>query len=108
MFRHVTLFALALTMLAASTANAAEPTYTTINVEKMCCKGCAQKIASQLYVVRGVKEVRVNLDNKVVYVIPQQSKTVSPRAMWEAVEKGEDTPLQLAGPSGTFTQKPRF
>lgn len=108
MFRHATLFAFALTMFAASAANAAEPIYTTINVEKMCCNGCAQKIASQMYVVKGVKEIRVNLDKRIVFVIPQQNKVISPRAMWEAVEKGEDKPLQLAGPSGTFNTKPRF
>lgn len=108
MFRQATLLSIALALLVTSAANAAEPAYTTINVEKMCCNGCAQKIAGQLYVVRGVKEVRVNLDKKLVYVIPQQTKTVSPRAMWEAVQKGEDNPIRLAGPSGTFTKKPQF
>ena len=108
MLRHASMVSIALVLTLTCVAKAAEPTYTTINVEKMCCKGCAQKIASQLYVVKGVKEVRVNIEKKVVYVIPQQSKIVSPRSMWEAVEKGEDHPLQLAGPGGTFTQKPRF
>lgn len=107
--RRATLVALAATLVFTITGivSAAEPTYTTINVEKMCCDGCAQKIAGQLYVVKGVKEVRVNMEKKLVFVIPQQSKVVSPRAMWEAVQKGEDNPLRLAGPSGTFTTKPR-
>lgn len=95
-------------MSLAGFAAAAEPTYTSITVERMCCKGCAQKIASQLYVVKGVKEVRADIEKRLVFVIPQQNKTVSPRAMWEAVEKGEDNPLRLAGPSGTFTKMPPF
>lgn len=82
------------------------PTHTTISVEKMCCDGCAQKIAARLYTVRGVKEVRINLEKKLVFVIPQENQTLSPRAMWIAVEKGEDQPIVLTGPSGTYKKKP--
>lgn len=87
---------------------AEEAVYTEIAVEKMCCKGCAQKIASKLYTVRGVKEVRVNIPQKKVYVYPTQSANLSPKAVWEAVVAGKDNPLRLAGPQGTFTQKPQF
>ncbi|MEX0867727.1 MAG: heavy metal-associated domain-containing protein [Pirellulales bacterium] len=87
---------------------AEEAVYTEIAVEKMCCKGCAQKIASKLYTVRGVKEVRVNIPQKKVYVYPTQSASLSPKAVWEAVVAGKDNPLRLAGPQGTFTQKPHF
>ena len=79
-----------------------------IHVEKMCCDGCAQKIAAQLYVLRGVKEVRADWKKKVVIVIPQNQARLSPRAIWEAVEKGQDRPVRLACPVGTFTAKPRF
>jgi len=81
---------------------------TVVHVEKMCCKGCAQKIASQLYVLGGVKEVRYDLKQKVVIVVPQTRHQVSPRAIWEAVVKGEDRPIRLAGPAGTFKLKPRY
>ena len=81
---------------------------TTIAVEKMCCAGCAKKIAAKLYEVRGVKAVQCDVKGKRVAVIPQQNVVLSPRALWEAVEKGEDRPLQLAGPTGTFTSKPRY
>lgn len=102
------IIAIAFALTTAGSVSAAEPAHTTINVEKMCCKGCAQKIASQMYVVRGVKEVRINMEKRLVFVIPQPNTNVSPRAMWEAVVKGEDKPLRLAGPSGTFTKKPAF
>lgn len=102
------LFACVVLAVAASASQAAEPAHTEVAVEKMCCKGCAQKIASKLYTVRGVKEVKVNIPKKLVFVIPTQSTTLSPKAVWEAVEAGEDTPIRLACPQGTFTQKPRF
>lgn len=110
MLLRASYFALAgaFALIFADCAGAAEPSYTSITVEKMCCKGCARKIAGQLYVVKGVKEVRVDIEKKLVFVIPQRSVAVSPRAMWEAVEQGGDRPLRLAGPSGTFTTKPRF
>ena len=91
-----------------SVALAQQPAYTTINVKKMHCAGCAKKIAARLYTVRGVKEVRVNMQKKAFFVMPQTSAVLSPRAMWEAVEKAEDNPIRLAGPSGVFTAKPRF
>ncbi len=87
---------------------AEEVVYTEIMVEKMCCKGCAQKIASKLYTVRGVKEVRVNIPQKKVFVYPTQSASLSPKAVWEAVLAGDDNPLRLSGPQGTFTQKPQI
>lgn len=108
MYRQTTISAVLLAFFMGGSAFAVEPTHTTISVEKMCCQGCAQKIASQLYVVKGVKEVRVNIEKKLVFVIPQQRKVVSPRSMWDAVVNGQDIPLRLAGPSGTFTTKPRF
>jgi Cu+-exporting ATPase len=74
----------------------------------MCCGGCAKKIASKLYAVRGVKAVQCDVKGKRVAVVPQQNVVLSPRALWEAVEMGEDRPLQLVGPSGTFTTKPPY
>jgi copper chaperone len=91
-----------------SNASAAEPAWSSIEVKKMHCAGCAKKIAARLYAVRGVKEVRVDVDKKTLFVAPQQNAALSPRAMWEAVEKAKDVPIRLAGPSGTFTGKPRF
>ena len=91
-----------------SNLSAAGPAWTSIAVKEMCCGGCAQKIAARLYAVRGVTEVRVDMDKKTLFIAPQQNAVLSPRAMWEAVEKAKDVPLRLAGPSGTFTEKPKF
>lgn len=88
--------------------SAAEPSWSSIEVTKMHCAGCAKKIAARLYTVRGVKEVRVDLEKKTLFVTPQPNAALSPRAVWEAVEKADDVPIRLAGPQGTFTEKPRF
>ncbi len=91
---------------AAPTVPAARGTIT-INVEKMCCGGCAKRIATQLYDVPGVAEVESNIEAKTVTVRPEARKTPSPKAIWEAVERGKDVPLKLVSPQGTFTKKPR-
>ncbi|HUS39705.1 MAG: heavy metal-associated domain-containing protein [Pirellulales bacterium] len=88
--------------------SAAEPTWTSITVKTMHCAGCAQKIAARLYAVQGVKEVRVDIEKKTLFVAPQQSEQLSPLAMWEAVEKAKNVPICIAGPSGTFTEKPKL
>jgi hypothetical protein len=58
--------------------------------------------------VRGVKEVRVDVEKKTLFVAPQENAVLSPLAMWVAVENAKDFPVRLAGPSGTFTEKPGF
>jgi copper chaperone CopZ len=91
-----------------SNSSAAEPAWTSIAVKEMHCAGCAKKIAARLYTVRGVKEVRVDVKKKTMFIAPQQNSVLSPRAMWEAVVNAKNVPIRLAGPSGTFTAKPRF
>ena len=73
----------------------------------MHCGDCAQKIANKLYTVKGVSKVTANLKTGIAYVTPADKKTLSPRALWEAVEKAEFSPVKLEGPSGKFTKKPK-
>ncbi|QGJ72302.1 Copper chaperone [Planctomycetales bacterium 10988] len=100
--------AFAVCLMLVGQLTAAEPAWTSITVKEMHCAGCAQKVASRLYTVKGVKEVRVNVEKKTLFVAGQEQATLSPKAMWEAVLKAENEPLRLAGPSGTFTKKPTF
>lgn len=83
------------------------PAYTVIAVEKMHCDGCAKRIANKLYEVAGVEKIQVDVEKKLLWVHPQTGKQLSPRGLWEAVERGNDRPVQLQGPSGTFTKKPQ-
>ena len=98
----VALFGLMLTQ----TAKAASPTYTTITVKNMHCSACAKKIAAQLYKVKGVKEVRADVKKNLAYVVPVSQANLSPKAMWEAVEKSGFTATKMTGPGGTFNAKP--
>jgi len=88
---------------------ASEPTTveTTITIEGMHCQGCAKKVASRLKAVAGVQEVRIDAESGLAVVVPLADATVSPRALWEAVQKSRYSPVRLEGPSGTFTRKPR-
>lgn len=86
----------------------ASPTpFTAIHVEDMHCADCAKKIASKLYGVPGVVEVRADVAKSVAYVVPQKDKSVSPKALWEAVEKAGFKPVKLDGPGGAFSKKPK-
>ncbi len=90
------------------TVNAATPvSYTTIHVDNMHCDACAKKIAGKLYALPQVAEVRADVPKSIAYVVPHQTKTPSPRAMWEAVEQAGFKPVKLVGPAGSFTSKPR-
>lgn len=80
---------------------------TRIYVEGIHCGHCAKRLAAKLYTVKGVAGVKASVQKGVAYVTPQQSKSPSPRALWEAVEAAEMTPLKIVDPRGTFTKKPR-
>jgi len=92
----------------AGRAEAADVPQTSIQVVKMHCGGCAKRLAAKLYTVPGVTAVSFDLQSKTLFVTPQTNAAPSPRALWEAIELAKDTPVQLAGPQGTFTAKPSF
>ena len=98
---------LAAGILAGARAQEQPPPYTVITVEKMHCAGCAKRIGNKLYEVPGVKAVQADVEKKLFWVHPEPGKQPSPRALWEAVEKGNDRPTRLHGPSGVFVEKPK-
>lgn len=98
--------ALTLSAFSGISVQAAEPEYTWIFVEDMHCSACAQKIARKLYTVGGVVKVQTDVSKNVAVVTPQPGINISPRSLWEAIEKAEFLPVKLQGPNGIFTQKP--
>lgn len=101
------LLALAVGLLVGgSSAFAADPAPTTITVPGMHCGGCAKKIAAKLTAVAGVAKAEADVEAKTIKVTPKVNVAVSPKALWEAVEKAEQTPSKLDGPNGVFTKKP--
>ena len=97
--------ALAVLALSAS-VRATEPAVTAITVEKMHCLNCAQSMAEELYAVPGVAKVTADVKAKRMTVSPKAGSQVSPRALWEAVEKAGFKPTRLEGPAGKFTTRP--
>ncbi len=83
------------------------PAYSVLWVEKMHCAGCAKRIGGKLQEVPGVAKIQYDVEKKLLWVHPQPGKQLSPRALWEAVEKGKDRPIRLHGPNGVFTTKPQ-
>ena len=94
-------------ILAAAQLCAADPKPTIITISNMHCAGCAKKVTDQLNTVIGVGKAEADLAAKTVKITPKTNATLSPKALWEAVEKADKTPTKLEGPDGTFTDKPK-
>ncbi|MCO6042717.1 cation transporter [Aeoliella sp. ICT_H6.2] len=73
-----------------------------ITAEKMCCKGCAQKVSGQLYTLKGVKSVSVDLSTHTVNVmLPNPSASTLGR-IWHAVEQGNGGPTSLSTSTAAY------
>ena len=91
----------------ATTAEAASPkTPTVITVGKMC-GGCVKKITARFDKIDGVAGVRCDIKKQTVTVGPEKGYVLSPRGLWEVMEKLGKPPKKLAGPRGTFRSKPK-
>ena len=88
-------------------SEAADPVPTTLTIPGMHCNGCAKKLANKLVEVEGVAKAEADVEAKTIKVTPKANVALSPKALWEAVEKAEQKPTKLEGPSGTFTAKPK-
>jgi len=77
-----------------------------IFAEEMCCKGCAQKVAGQLYAAPGVTAVDADFENKTVVVTVSQKKGASLEQLWQAVAAGEGGPTKLTTTEATFSMTP--
>lgn len=98
--------ALITTVFGTSHATAAETSSTSITIEGMHCAGCAKKIATRLRAVSGVADAQVSVETGTASVTAKDKSNVSPRTLWETIEKAGYTPTKLVGPSGSFTKKP--
>ena len=104
--RSLAAAALAGLFLLAAHARAADPPATTITVPEMDCASCAKKVGGKVAEVPGVAKVEYSVEARTLKVTPKAGATLSPKALWEAVEKGGKDPSKLEGPGGTFTKKP--
>lgn len=108
--RFLTRWGLSLAVLAVLTltplARGEKPAVTTITIPRLHCPVCAKKVADKLQAVPNVASVQTDLDALTAVVTPRPDTVLSPRLLWEAVEKAGKKPSKLEGPSGTFTSKP--
>lgn len=79
----------------------------TISVEGMHCAGCVKKVETKLKAIAGVDQVKIDVAKGTVVVNPRAKKELSPRLLWETVEKAGYQPTKIAGPAGTLTAKPK-
>ena len=86
---------------------AAEPTNSVISVNGMHCAACSRKISNKLQEVTGVSAATADAKTGLVSITPKAQATLSPKALWEAVEAAGYKPMKIVGPSGTFTEKPK-
>jgi len=87
-------------------AFAAPPVHTVVTV-KALCPNCGKKIVAKLSELPNVEGASLNLEKRAIYVRCTAGTSVSPRAIWETVERGGELPIRLDGPHGSFTAKPQ-
>jgi Cu+-exporting ATPase len=86
---------------------AQDPTLTRITFAEIHCAGCAKKIAKTLQAMPNVAQAGADFQTRTAVVKPKPQMVLSPRVLWEAMEKINQKPARLEGPSGTFTEKPK-
>jgi copper chaperone CopZ len=104
---HVTLL-VSLVAIGATTPVLAVPTQARVEqvqivADEMCCKGCARTVSRQVYAARGVKEVGVDMESRMVTVALPQPNPAMLGLLWHAVEKGEGGPTKLITVDATYT-----
>ena len=97
----------ALGLSSIAVAEDAKKKFTAIYVTDMHCEGCAKKLASKLYTVSGVVQVKANVAKDVAFVIHQKTKDPQPLALWEATEAAGFEIVKLQTPSVQLTEKPK-
>ncbi|MBL8821114.1 MAG: heavy-metal-associated domain-containing protein [Planctomycetia bacterium] len=85
----------------------ADKNVVTIKVDDMTCGGCAMKVKKFVAKVGGVEKVEPDATAHTVTVFPKANSKVSPKELWEAVEKAGYTPSLLEGAVGSFKEKPK-
>lgn len=77
-----------------------------IVADDMCCKGCAQKVAAQLYAAPGVTSVEADVPNRRLVITAKPSQKLTPERLWKAVEQGKGGPSKLTTSDATYVFAP--
>jgi copper chaperone CopZ len=73
-----------------------------IVIDNLHCQGCAKKIAAQLYAVKGVTKVSVDMQHDTLFVEARPEAPLSPWNLIHAVTQANERPLAVNGPYGTL------
>ena len=76
-----------------------------IVVDNLHCKGCAKKIAAQLYAVKGVTKVSVDMERETLFVEARPETQLSPWRLIDAVTQAQERPIAVNGPYGSLAIK---
>ncbi|TWT86717.1 Heavy-metal-associated domain protein [Pseudobythopirellula maris] len=82
-------------------APAAEPLAIAIN--NLHCQDCANKIARQLYALKGVTKVSVDMQRGMLFLETSRGTRLSPWALIDATAKANERPLAVFGGHGKLT-----
>jgi copper chaperone CopZ len=74
-----------------------------IFIDNLHCKGCARKIAAQLYVLKGVTKVSVDMPTQMMAVETRPGTSVSPWLVIDAVVQANERPLAVIGAHGRLS-----
>lgn len=77
----------------------------TVAIDNLHCQGCAKKIAAQLYAIKGVTRVSVDMQKETLIVETQRGVQISPWAVIDAVSRAKERPLAVLGSHGQLTIK---
>lgn len=94
-------------VIASQPATAAPRQVPTVVTVKKLCPTCGKKIVQKLSELPHVEEATMNVEQRTIFVRCTPAGSVSPRVVWETVERGGEQPIKLQGPMGTFTTKPQ-
>lgn len=78
-----------------------------ITANDMCCKGCAQKVAAQLYAAPGVTSVEADVPSRKIVVTAKFSPKLTLDRLWKAVEQGKGGPSKLITSEATYVFTPK-
>jgi copper chaperone CopZ len=69
-------------------------------------EGCVANIRKEVMKLDGVASVECNIPAKKATITPKPGAKLSPRELWEALDRSGEAASKLDGPSGLFTSKP--
>lgn len=80
---------------------------TVVSIKGMHCVSCAKKVTERLQSVTNAITVKTDAEKEEAVVVAVEGKSVSSKAIWEAVEATGYKPVEVKGPDGIFKTKPK-